>query len=91
LLVNSAEIQRFSPLLASTSIIKVDDKYVMVEMLLSAVPFGDVKYSLYECRCDERLRGKAEGSTRLAYTGLCGGLYSLEHRKIETRLKRREV
>ena len=29
---------------------------------------------IYECRCDERLRAKAEGSTRLAYTGLCGGL-----------------
>jgi hypothetical protein len=36
---------------------------------------------IYECRCDERL--KAEGSTRLAYTGLRGGL---EHLKIETRL-----
>jgi hypothetical protein len=35
----------------------------------------------YECRCDERL--KVEGSTRLTYTGLCGGL---EHLKIETRL-----
>jgi hypothetical protein len=23
---------------------------------------------IYECRCDERLRDKAEGSTRLAYT-----------------------
>ena len=36
-----------------------------------------------ECRCDERLKAKAEGSTRLAYTGLRGGL---EHLKIETRL-----
>ena len=25
---------------------------------------------IYECRCNERLRAKAEGSTRLAYTGL---------------------
>jgi hypothetical protein len=32
---------------------------------------------------DERLKPKAEGSTRLAYTGMCGGL---EHLKIETRL-----
>jgi hypothetical protein len=32
---------------------------------------------------DERLKGKGEGSTRLVYTGLCGGL---EHLKIETRL-----
>ena len=37
----------------------------------------------YECQCDERLKGKAEGSTRLAYTGLRRGL---EHLKIETRL-----
>jgi hypothetical protein len=38
---------------------------------------------IYECRCDERLKAKAEGSTCLAYTGLCGGL---EHLKTETRL-----
>jgi hypothetical protein len=38
---------------------------------------------MYECWCDERLKAKAEGSTRLTYTGLCGGL---EHLKIETRL-----
>jgi hypothetical protein len=24
---------------------------------------------IYECRCDERLKAKTEGSTRLAYTG----------------------
>ena len=38
---------------------------------------------IYECRFDERLKPKTEGSTRLAYAGLCGGL---EHVKIETRL-----
>ncbi len=38
---------------------------------------------MYECRCDERLKAKAEGSTRLADTGLCG---ELEHLKIKTRL-----
>jgi hypothetical protein len=38
---------------------------------------------IYECRCDERLKTKAEEFTRLAYTGLLGGL---EHLKIETRL-----
>ena len=38
---------------------------------------------IYECRCDERLKTKAEGSTRLTYTGFLGGL---EHLKIETRL-----
>ena len=36
---------------------------------------------MYEYRCDERLRAKAEGSTLLAYTGLRG---RLEHLKIET-------
>jgi hypothetical protein len=35
------------------------------------------------CRCDERLKDKAEGVTHLTYTGLRGGL---EHLKIETRL-----
>ena len=43
---------------------------------------------LYECRCNERRRAKAEGSTRLAYTGLRGGL---EHLKIETRLRGERV
>ena len=38
----------------------------------------------YECRCDERLSSTGDGSTRLTYTGLCGGL---EHLKIETRLR----
>jgi hypothetical protein len=33
---------------------------------------------IYECRCDGRLKTKAEGSKRLAYTGLLGGL---EHPK----------
>ncbi len=37
----------------------------------------------YEYRCDERLKAKAERSTRLAYTGLREGL---EHLKIKTRL-----
>ncbi len=32
--------------------------------------------------CDERLKAKAERSTHLVYTGLCG---ELEHLKIETR------
>ena len=38
---------------------------------------------LHECRCDDRQENKAEGSTRLTYTGLRG---ELEHLKIETRL-----
>ena len=37
---------------------------------------------IYEYRCDERLKDKDEGSTRLAYTGLTRGL---EHLKIEKR------
>ena len=37
----------------------------------------------YECRYDERLKTKAEESTRLGYTGLLG---ELEHLKIEMRL-----
>ena len=37
----------------------------------------------YEYRCDERLKAKVEGSTRLVYTGLREGL---EHLKIKTRL-----
>jgi hypothetical protein len=45
---------------------------------------GEVnRRNIYEYRCDERLNTKVEGSTRLIYTGLSGGL---EHRKIETRL-----
>jgi hypothetical protein len=43
-----------------------------------------MRLSLYECRCDERLRATGEESTRLTYTRLCGGL---EHLKIETRLR----
>jgi hypothetical protein len=38
---------------------------------------------IFDCRCDERSKTKAEGSTRLTYTGLVGGP---EHLKIETRL-----
>ena len=38
---------------------------------------------IYECRCDERLKAKAVGFTRLTYTGLRG---ELEYLKIETRL-----
>jgi hypothetical protein len=38
---------------------------------------------IYECRCDEGLKVKAEESTCLVYTGLFG---ELEHLQIETRL-----
>jgi hypothetical protein len=39
---------------------------------------------IHECRCNERLKAKAEGSIRLAYTGLREGLEIL---KIGTRLR----
>jgi hypothetical protein len=42
-----------------------------------------IKKTNIDCRCDERLKTKTKGSTRLTYTGLSGGL---EHLKIETRL-----
>ncbi len=38
---------------------------------------------MYECRCDERLKTKVEGSTRRTYTGLRG---DLEHLKIKSDL-----
>ncbi len=38
---------------------------------------------IYECRCDERLKTKAEKSTLLPYTGFLG---ELEHLKIKTTL-----
>ena len=37
---------------------------------------------IYECRCDERLKTKSEGSTRLVLLGCVG----VELLKIETRL-----
>ncbi len=57
----------------------------MISIFAGCLTNHDRTHSLYECRCDERLRlkPKAKKSTRLAYTGLCGGL---EHLKIETRL-----
>ena len=49
---------------------------------LTVVYYESIKQELnrrliYECRCDERLKAKAKGSTRLGYTGLCGGLEHL--------------
>jgi hypothetical protein len=42
---------------------------------------------IYECRCDERLKTKAEESTRLTYTGFLG---ELEHQDRDE-VNRREV
>jgi hypothetical protein len=39
-------------------------------------------------QCDERLKTKAKEFTRLAYSGLLGGL---EHLKIETRLIHKKI
>ena len=41
------------------------------------------KRLICKCQCDERVKAKAERSTRLAYTVLCGGL---GHLRMETRL-----
>jgi hypothetical protein len=59
-----------------------------VQPNLETLPFLFVYYEtrkrelhkrlIHECRCDERLKPKAEGSTRLGYTGLRG----TEHLKI---------
>jgi hypothetical protein len=39
---------------------------------------------IHECRCYDRIKAESEGSIRLGYTGLRGGL---EHLKIERRLR----
>jgi hypothetical protein len=61
---------------------------VMGECVICVVYYETIKREMnkrfiYECRCDERLKTKDEGSTYLTYTGLCEGL---EHLKIETKL-----
>ena len=57
-------------------------------MRLGVVYYESLKRDLkrrpkYEYRCDESLKPKVEGSTRLTYTGLREGL---EHLTIKTRL-----
>ena len=61
---------------------------LFIDFLEAFVYYESIKRELktrpiYECRCDERLKTKAENSTRLGYTGLLG---ELEHLKIKTRL-----
>jgi hypothetical protein len=46
---------------------------------------------IYECRCDERLKVKTEGPTRLTYTGLHGGLEVSGTPKDRDEVNRREV
>ena len=67
----------------------VPNEWVTKTLVVSFVYYEEInrkikKILIYECRCDEILRAEAEGSTRLGYTGLIGGL---EHLKIETRLR----
>ena len=63
------------------------DKY---KTPLGVVYYESIKLELnirlmYECHCDERLKTKAEGSTRLEYTGLLGELGAPKESKIDTR------
>ena len=51
-------------------------KHTLQPSSLLVVYYEEIKRELnrillYECRCDERLIDKAEGSTRLAYTSCC--------------------
>ncbi len=61
---------------------KVGSVFLMVCVYYETIKRELHRRLMYECRCDERLKGKVEGSTRLGYTGFPGGL---EHLKIETR------
>ena len=52
-------------------------KVVAVEGVTTLVYYEVIKREvnrrlIYECRCDERLKVKVEGSTRLTYTGFRG-------------------
>jgi hypothetical protein len=56
--------------------VKPDSQVVYYELIKGEVQIKPIS----ECRCDERLKTKAEESTRLAYTWLHG---ELEHLKIK--------
>jgi hypothetical protein len=57
---------------------------VLCLLLIDKARVKDKTYiSIYECRCDERLKTKTEESTRLTCTRL---LVELEHLKIKTTL-----
>jgi hypothetical protein len=58
----------------------------LVELRKFVVYYETIKRDLkrrliYECRCDERLKAKAEGSAHLEYTWLRGGLEHLKKKK----------
>ena len=60
----------------------------LVSVSIVVVYYEEIKRTLkrrpiHECRYDERIKTKTEGSTRLAHTGLIG---ELEPLKTETRL-----
>ena len=59
------------------------DLYVSVVVYYESMKRKLKTRPLYECRCDERLKTKAEESKCLAYTVLLG---ELEYLKIQTRL-----
>ncbi len=61
-------------------------KFVLFVLVLGSVNYETMKWELnrglmYECRCDERLKDKDEGSTRLTYTGLEVVAYLLQNKK----------
>ncbi len=54
-----------------------DDSIKFDKTVTTVVYYEGIKRELqrrtkYECRCDERLKTKSEGSTRLTYTGFLG-------------------
>jgi hypothetical protein len=54
-----------------------DDSTIFDKTVTTVVYYEGIKRELqrrpkYECRCDERLITKSEGSTRLTYTGFLG-------------------
>jgi hypothetical protein len=67
----------------STTMLSCECMFIIMSSLLIEKTRSKLKTYKYESRCDERLKAKSQGSTRLTYTGLCG---ELEHLKIKTRL-----
>jgi hypothetical protein len=65
--------------------LKIDlpkSKWQIFLFIIKTMRWEVKKRLIYDCRCDERLKGKVEESTRLTYTGWIG---ELEHLQIETR------
>ena len=66
-------------ILSGATLVSKGSRVVYYESLKRAL----TTKTIYGYRCDERLKGKDEGTTRLPYSRFLGGL---EHLKIETRL-----